>query len=156
MRSRARARKHGGATPSLLVDGLAGIEAVEIAALQEAAVVVHLDLAPLRLAIAGADLADHARLQPGRPGRRFLSDEAACSSVLRNPPTESAIHAMSSVALHLASVNDLETRQDEVLRQLEELEARIAQVLAEHGVAVPPLPGSPPVLRVMSDSAEAA
>jgi uncharacterized protein (DUF58 family) len=63
---------------------------------------------------------------------------------------------MSSVALHLASVNDLETRQDEVLRQLEELEARIAQVLAEHGVAVPPLPGSPPVLRVMSDSAEAA
>jgi hypothetical protein len=63
---------------------------------------------------------------------------------------------MTSASLRLASVAELETRQDEVLRQLEELEARIAQVLAEHGVIVPQIATIAPALRLVADEAEAA
>ncbi len=49
-------------------------------------------------------------------------------------------------------LSDIEARQDAVLRQLEELEARIIKVLAEHGVAPATGPAAgPTVLRIVSD-----
>lgn len=45
-------------------------------------------------------------------------------------------------------LHEIEARQDAVLRQLEELELRIAQVLAEHGVSVSQPATGRPVLRV--------
>jgi len=58
---------------------------------------------------------------------------------------------MSSAPVTTHVLNDIESRQDAVIRQLEELEFRIAQVLSEYGVSVATAKPGRPVLRVMSD-----
>jgi hypothetical protein len=57
---------------------------------------------------------------------------------------------MSSASQIPLRISDIEARQDAVLRQLEELEARIIKVLAENGVAAAaPAPTGPPRLRLV-------
>jgi hypothetical protein len=63
---------------------------------------------------------------------------------------------MSTAPQSTYVLSDIEARQDAVIKQLEELEARIAQVLAEYGVSVPQPAPSRPVLRVMREDEAAA
>lgn len=60
---------------------------------------------------------------------------------------------MATVSQPASLLSDIEARQDAVLRQLEELEQRIAQVLAEHGVNVAQTPQGRPTLRVAETEA---
>lgn len=48
--------------------------------------------------------------------------------------------ATLDVAAHLAALDEIDRRQDEMLTQLDELNERILRVLAENGVAPPKLP----------------
>ncbi len=64
--------------------------------------------------------------------------------------------AMSSVPPTAYVLSDIEARQDAVIKQLEELESRIAQVLSEYGVSVTETKAGRPVLRVVCDDDEPA
>jgi lipoate-protein ligase B len=60
---------------------------------------------------------------------------------------------MSSVPQTAYVLSDIEARQDAVIKQLEDLENRIVQVLSEYGVSVTQTKAGRPMLRVVCDDA---